>query len=293
MQNYVSWGTNQFIFSNTIHPLSLPSETQVVEPSEGASSAFAAVARSPPRVVQPRWLNIVFDLNGILCACEEFRLRSSGLRFNPDSAPHSSTVPARVGPKLVWVRPSCFAFLHAVSEFATISIWSSMRLGTTKAITQYLFRDMAPPKIILGQEHCARIATSVSAMGPKYLMVKGTQKEIFLKTLAVGLFPINPELMSKDNTIIVDDSAYKHVLNDPENVLLSDTWSYRGDGPKDTSLLDVLLPWLQRLHNSADLGLRSFRKEDPLGRPTLGSDPNNLEFIELTNAIAVSDGLIY
>jgi hypothetical protein len=145
---------------------------------------------------------------------------------------------------LVWVRPRCKAFLQAVSEFATISIWSSMKLGTTKSITQYLFKDIVLPKIILGQEHCAHIATSVSAMGPKFLKVKGIQKEIFLKTLAVGLFPINPEVLSKDNTIIVDDSAYKHILNDPENVFLLDMWSYRGDGPKDTSLIDVLLPWL-------------------------------------------------
>lgn len=75
----------------------------MVEPLEEASSVFADIPRSPPRVDQPRWLNVVFDLNGILCACEEFRLRSIGLRFIPESAPHSSTILAHVGPKLVVV----------------------------------------------------------------------------------------------------------------------------------------------------------------------------------------------
>jgi NLI interacting factor-like phosphatase len=227
----------------------------MAEPSEGGRSALAGVPRAPPRLFERRWLNIVFDLNGILCACEEFRFKDRNLQFNADTAPHSSTVPAHVGPKLVWVRPGCKAFLEALSKFATISIWSSMKVSTTRVITEYLFKNIVYPKITYGQENCKRVITSVSCSRPTFLKVKGTEKDVFLKTLSTGLFPKHRESITKDNTIIIDDSPYKHVLNDPENVLLSFTWSYKGDGPTDNFLLDVLLPWLRRMHNSFEMGI--------------------------------------
>jgi len=263
----------------------------VVEAATAKICAVVDVPRAPARRSLPRWLNIVFDLNGILCACEEFRLRDPKLLFNNDRATHSSTVPALVGPKLVWVRPGCNVFLEALSKFATISIWSSMKLGTTSAIAHYLFRNVTPPKIVHGQEHCKRVVTEVSNRVSRFLKVKGTDKDVFLKTLSVGLFPKYLDFFTPENTIIVDDSAYKHVLNNPENVLLADSWSPNGVGANDTFLLGVLLPWLQRLHSSADLGLRTFRLQNPLGHPLLCADPNSVDYIELTRAIELSNKL--
>ena len=279
--------------SNTIRPLSFPSGTQVVEPTTVEHRAVVDVPRAPPRQSVPTWLNIVFDLNGILCACEEFRFRDSRLRFTNDMAPHSSTLPAHVGPKLVWTRPGCNLFLKALSEFATISIWSSMKVATTRTIAHYLFRNVTPPKIVNGQEHCKRIVTSVVNRVPKFLKVKGTEKDVFLKTLSVGLFPKYRDVFTMENTIIVDDSAYKHVLNNPENVLLADTWSPNGNGENDTFLLDVLLPWLQQLHNSVNLGLRAFRLQNPLGHPLLCASIDSVEYIELTRAIQFSNAFVH
>ena len=128
---------------------------------------------------------------------------------------------------------------------------------------------------------------------PQFLKVKGTNKEVFLKTLSKSFFSKYGDYFTKDNTIIVDDSPYKHVLNDPHNVLLSDTWSYKGDGGHDSFLLNVLLPWLRSLHNNGDLGLSKFRVENRLGHAALCTDPYNLEYIELITAIAKSDGLTW
>lgn len=166
-----------------------------------------------------------------------------------------------------------------------------MKLGTSSTITHYLFGDVIPPKVVHGQEHCKRFVMEVSNRVLRFLKVKGMDKDVFLKTLSVGLFSKYSELFTMENTIIVDDNAYKHVLNNPENVLLADTWSLIGAGVNDTFLLSVLLPWLQRLHNSADLGLCIFRRQNPLGHPLLGSDPDNVDFIELTRAIHLSNEL--
>ena len=279
------------IFNNALRPFSFESATQVVEAAAVNSSAVVDVPHATAKRSPRRWLNIVFDLNGILCACAEFRFSDPKLLFNNDRAAHSSTVPARVGPKLVWVRPGCNAFLEAVSKFATISIWSSMKLGTTSTIAHYLFRNVTPPKVVHGQEHCKRVVTDVSNRVSKFLKVKGTDKDVFLKTLSVGLFPKYHGFFTPANTIIVDDSAYKHVLNNPENVLLADTWSPNGVGANDIFLFDVLLPWLQRLHSCADLGLCTFRRQNPLGHPQLCTDPHNVDYIQLTRAIELSNEL--
>ena len=85
-------------------------------------------------------------------------------------------------------------------------------------------------------------------------------KDVFLKTLSVRFFSKYGELFTMENTIIVDDSAYKHFFNNHKNVLLADMWSPIGAGVNDTFLLGVSLPWLQRLHSTADLGLSIFHR---------------------------------
>ena len=64
---------------------------------------------SSSRVVS-RWLNVVLDLNGILCVCAEYRFLPKIALWNLKSAPHSSLVPSKIGPKEVYVRPLCFKF---------------------------------------------------------------------------------------------------------------------------------------------------------------------------------------
>jgi hypothetical protein len=166
-----------------------------------------------------------------------------------------------------------------------------MKLATTRAVVQYLFRAVPAPNTIYGQEHCKRVATSVSDGVTQYLKVKGTEKDVFLKTLSTGLFTKPSTVFTKDNTIVVDDSPYKHVPNSPENLVLADTWTYEGDRASDTFLLNVLLPWLQRLHLSPGMDLKSFRLQNPLGRPSMSSDPYDLEYMQLLHAIEMSGRL--
>jgi len=75
----------------------------------------------------------------------------------------------------------------------------------------------------------------------------GTSKELFLKNLST-LFKGSQRNFTPENTIVVDDSPSKHIMNNSENVILLDTWSNTGNGPKHPFLLDTLLPWFKRLY---------------------------------------------
>ena len=79
------------------------------------------ITPSPSRAVS-RWLNVVLDLNGILCVCAKYRFLPRIAAWNLESAPHSSSVPARIGPKAVYVRLSCSMFLSALSGFVDITV---------------------------------------------------------------------------------------------------------------------------------------------------------------------------
>ena len=79
-----------------------------------------------------RWLNIVLDINGILCHCmEKVGTSKPPYVYDVEHGIHSSTVPTIVGPKVVYARPGLLNFLIEISNFAPrIIIWSSMKKST-------------------------------------------------------------------------------------------------------------------------------------------------------------------
>ena len=233
------------------------------------------ITPSPSRAVS-RWLNVVLDLNGILCVCAEYKFLPRIAAWNPESAPHSSSVPARIGPKAVYVHPSCSTFLSALSGFADITVWSSMRELTVQKICEYLFRGLPMPLQVLGQDSCDRINIMDWNNRVTTMKVKGTYKDIFLKMLSKGLFYRFNGKFTKENTIIIDDSLVKHILNAPENVLLPVSWSDDGTDPSDIFLMDTLLPCLQNVHRSQDLKVAA-RVRLWIGQPMMCEDPSSIE----------------
>ena len=159
-------------------------------------------------MTKAKWLNIVLDINGILCHCME-KAGTSRMLFVYDvkQGIHSSTIFTIVGPKAIFTHPSLLKFLTKISKFAArIVIWSSMKRSAVQKIVEYLFRGLPLPFNILGQDSCQKIKTSQG----KYLTVISASKEIFLKNLLVALF-VGSTFLDQENTIFIDDSPKKYV----------------------------------------------------------------------------------
>ena len=122
--------------------------------SEGPSEDPASSMRS--RAVD-KWLNVVLDLNGILCVCEDWKSNRNSEHYNDVSAPHSATVVAIVRMKAVYVRPNCLTFLEELGKIATISVWSSMKSSNIDGVMDYLSPKGKLPSFVLGQESCTTI----------------------------------------------------------------------------------------------------------------------------------------
>ncbi|KAG0573035.1 hypothetical protein KC19_VG143100 [Ceratodon purpureus] len=220
-------------------------DVQVCKASGCDVSSSEELSPVPTRP-QSGWLNVVLDLNGILCSSTPKWPRQSFVSH--DLNIHSASKPAVVRPKLVCVRPNCSDFLPRLSTFATITVWSSMKTSTTKMICDYLFDPIRPvyPLRILGQGDCQRVPMGVDFRGrPVYMKEPGTQKEIFLTSMSDGLFRKFGGLYSEANTIFIDDSLIKHCQNNSYNVLLLSTWNNQNaDAVDDRFLLKKLLPYL-------------------------------------------------
>ena len=259
-------------------------DKQELELLQGSSSS-----PNPGVQLSLKWLNVILDLNGILCVCEEKRFLPRNQQYNTVRGRHSSTVPSIVGPKAVFVRPSCLRFLENLSRFADISVWSSMKLSTVKEVCKHIFGDLCPPINILGQGSCDKIMRYDDDQVFVPMKVNGTSKDIFLKTLSKRVFPHFGGRYNSENTIVIDDSPVKHILNSRENIVLLEPWNYRGNGEVDSFLVDKLGPWLYDLHCNRQHGLIEFQKNFGIGRPMMSEDPLDMLYVEMMLAIEKSE----
>jgi hypothetical protein len=190
-----------------------------------------------------KWLNVVLDLNGILCVYQEEQLMPSGTTYVVSDLSHSNNVLYLVGKNAVFFCTSCRRFLRELGNVADITIWSPMRVATVKSVCDLLFKDLSiKPVNILGQESCELIRICDTQGKMSFLKVKGTDKPMFLKVIRRHLFFGFNGRYVEDNTVIVDDSLPKHLLNPPQNVILPESWTFASVGQADTYLMDTLLP---------------------------------------------------
>ena len=103
------------------------------------------------------------------------------------------------------------------------------------------------PICVLGQDSCKTVKCRDTSGRLVSFKEPGTDKELFLKNLE-SFFSSSRGNFRCNNTVIVDDSARKHIMNKPENVVLPDAWSNLGNVNKDTFLLNVLFPYFRQLH---------------------------------------------
>ena len=193
-----------------------------------------------------KWLNIVLDLNGVLCECVE---RSSASRhgqtFCEDQHVYSSQISTLVGSKGVYCRPCVCEFLRFISGFAArVVVWSSMKRSTVMLIAHFLFHDLPSPYAILGQNEC----TNIEIGDGQFIFSFNENKLIFLKIMLQQLFRGSATFspFTNDNTILIDDSPKKSVCNENGNTIFLESWSR--NELESNYLLDTLAPWLTCLN---------------------------------------------
>lgn len=213
----------------------------------------------------PRWLNVVLDINGILCQCVHLSsLKKNSAFCRPVDRLFMADIPCKIPPKAVFCRPGVRTFLETIStHVARVVVWSSMKKSTVEAVVDYLFGGLPMPYEILGQESCNMIEVN---RGVFLSTPWNPKKEFFLKTLASAVFPLSDgaAVFGVDNTLLIDDSPEKSICNHTGNAIFLESW-VKSDR-NDTILSTVLTPWLNSLLANCRPGnLRSYVDNHRIG----------------------------
>ena len=94
-----------------------------------------------------------------------------------------------------------------------------MKISNIEGVVNYLFPEGKLPCVVLAQGLCTRLKCQDSSEQLTTFMVPGTQKELFLKNLDT-MFSGYRGIFNSGNTVIVDDTPLKHIMNRFENVML-------------------------------------------------------------------------
>ena len=218
-----------------------------------------------------KWLNIVLDLNGVLCQCVE---RSSASRhgqtFREDQHIYSLWISTLVGPKGVYCRPRVRKFLSFISGFAArVVVWSSMKRSTVELIVRFFFHDLPSPYAILGQNEC----TNIEIGDGQFVFGFNENKLIFLEIMLQQLFKGSASFspFTNDNNILIDDFPEKNACNESENTIF--LWSWSWYKLESNYLLDTLAPWLTRLNTQCMPGFFwEYVDQNRIGCPPLAAD---------------------
>jgi hypothetical protein len=214
----------------------------------------------------PRWFNVILDLNRVLCSCVRkstvTRRGSQQKLFYGEGFVHSATTLTCVGPKAIYVHPGVAAFCWRVSGFADITVWSSTMQSTASQAVDYLFHRNVKPVAVYRQES----SDTIQVNNGEELKYHKSNKSIFLKTMSSHLFLGDASRYKENNTILIDDSPEKSILNNTGNVVFLKSWKHTVKNcSSDNYLYTELAQWLERLHIEGQGEVAQFVNNNRLG----------------------------
>jgi len=106
-----------------------------------------------------------------------------------------------------------------------------MIVTTTKRVVKYVFDGLEWPLLVLTQDSCTTFKCRNGSGRITTFKELDTNKEFFLKSLST-LFSDSWWNFMLENTIVVDDSSSKHIINKSKNVFFMDTWTNKGEWSK-------------------------------------------------------------
>ena len=218
----------------------------------------------------------MFNVNRVLCHIEHIPKVPTRPFRHPDERDYDGELDTLINRKAVRARPGLRDFLREVLDLAHVIVWSSMVMENTKPIVDFHFRNLPSPCLILSQEDCDELLDKKGLPVPKFGSCGGGQR--FLKVLQSRLWRGIPRLqgvphgwwLTPENTVLIDDSPTKSVLNPPGNTIFPDTWT--GDR-NDTFLVDTLAPYIRRLVLHAG-SIPFFVRSNPIGNVGLSPRDN-------------------
>ncbi|XP_010502983.1 PREDICTED: uncharacterized protein LOC104780190 isoform X1 [Camelina sativa] len=222
------------------------------------SSGIREECGSNPLVLRKKLL--VLDLNGLLADVVS-PLKDVKADIN-------------IGRRAIFKRPFCEEFLKFCFDKFEVGIWSSRKQNNVVRITDFLLGDMKNKLLFCwDMSYCATTTVGSLENKHKYVVFKDLNR---LWEKHDPNLPWQMGYYNQTNTVLLDDSPYKALLNPPYTAIFPH--SYNHQNKTDTSLGNGgdLRLHLQRLVEAENV--QDFIKNNPFGQEAITEASESWEF---------------
>ncbi|KAK1263878.1 hypothetical protein QJS04_geneDACA008379 [Acorus gramineus] len=199
---------------------------------------------------------LVLDLNGLLV--------HTFTRSKKVQIPNSRSPDGTIGRKVVFKRPFCDEFLRFCFQRFDVGIWSSAQ------------------KFLQDQSDCTNTGMKT---------IEDRHKPLFLKELKKIWdnqscdLPWSKGRYTSSNTLLIDDSPYKSLLNPPNSVIFPSPYAVEHVDDDGLGLGGELRVFLDGLAEAEDIP--SYVASHPFGQPAItDADPNWDFYSEIIHAFS-------
>ncbi|XP_010496711.1 PREDICTED: uncharacterized protein LOC104773758 [Camelina sativa] len=179
-----------------------------------------------------------------------------------------------IGRRAIFKRPFCEEFLKFCFDKFEVGIWSSRKLNNVVRITDFLLGDMKSKLLFCwDMSYCATTTVGSLENKHKYVVFKDLNR---LWEKHDPNLPWQMGYYNQTNTVLLDDSPYKALLNPPYTAIFPH--SYNHQNKTDTSLGNGgdLRLHLQRLVEAENV--QDFIKNNPFGQEAITEATESWEF---------------
>ncbi|XP_045793503.1 ubiquitin-like domain-containing CTD phosphatase 1 [Trifolium pratense] len=192
---------------------------------------------------------LVLDLNGLL----------ADIVFPPPCHSKPDTIIER---KAIFTRPFYQEFLKFCFEKFDVAVWSSRTKKNVDSIVDYLFGDMKQKLIFCwDMSHCTDTGFKTPENMYKPIVFKDLRK------IWLNYYPNLPwerGYYNMSNTLLLDDSPYKALLNYEQNSIFPNTFSYLNQNDNSLAVGGNLRRYLDGLANAENMV--EYVEHHPFGR---------------------------
>ncbi|XP_058736471.1 uncharacterized protein LOC131608905 isoform X2 [Vicia villosa] len=205
---------------------------------------------------------LILDLNGIL----------ADVVAHP--FPKKIKRDAMIGKKALFKRPFCASFLNFCFEKFDVAVWSSRMEKNVNSIVNHLMGNKRQRLIFCWYiSQCTN--TNIKTLGDK-------RKPIVFKDLSRVWDKYDPNLpwekgyYNESNTLLLDDSPYKGLLNPPYNSIYPPSFSCRQLNDKSLAVGGDLRKYLERLAEAENVP--KFVEQNPFGQKQISETSESWSF---------------
>ncbi|CAI8591948.1 unnamed protein product [Vicia faba] len=205
---------------------------------------------------------LILDLNGILADIVSHRF------------PKNIKRDAMIGKKALFKRPFCTSFLNFCFEKFDVAVWSSRMEQNVNSIVNHLMGNMSQRLIF-----CWHISQCTNT-NIKTLDKIG--KPVVFKDLRRVWNKYDPNLpwekgyYNESNTLLIDDSPYKGLLNPPYNSIYPPSFNCRQLNDKSLAVGGLLRKYLERLADAENVS--KFVEQNPFGQKRISETSESWSF---------------